>query len=113
MDEEIAEREKSNAEFYLATVTSRTSAGLRIKLDGQDSGSTKAYSQMYTCRSLQVGDRVVVMKQSGTYIVLGMISSSPQNRRYINKLSGTSTTVLKINEIIQLLWDLNIAVQNS
>lgn len=71
---------------------------------------------MYTCRSLQPGDRVVVMKHSGTYIVLGLLSASPQNRRYINKLSsssGTSSITSKVNDIIQLLWDLNIAVQNN
>ena len=76
MDEEIVLEEKSDTEFFLGTVKGWNSAtGVQIQLDGQDSPMTKRFKQMLMCRPLKVGTRVVVMKYSGTYIVLGEISN--------------------------------------
>lgn len=59
------------AEFYLATVTAWNDSGAKIRLDGQDSAMTKAYKAI--CNPVEVGARVVVMKMSGTYVVLGKL----------------------------------------
>ena len=103
MDEEIIQNEKSEAEFFLGTVKAwSNAAGVQVQLDGQDSPMTKRYKMMLMCRPLRVGSRVVVMKHSGTYIVLGEISN-PNSYREISTLEtgATLTTVVsKVNEII-------------
>lgn len=92
--------------FYLATVYSwNNTDGMRITLDGESEPSTKSYKVMYMCRPLHAGARVVVMKQSGTYIVLGEIGL-PTTWKKIENLSYTATDVniiSKINEIIATL----------
>ena len=63
---------------------------------------TKRYKMMLMCRPLKLNSRVVVMKHSGTYIVLGEISN-PNSYKEISTLdSGATlaTTVSKVNEII-------------
>lgn len=54
--------------FFLATVSSVTSRGVLIQLDGESAPMEKPYKRIYTVRS---GDRVLVVKMSGTYIVIG------------------------------------------
>lgn len=66
--------EKQGCDFYLATVTAVSSNGIKFQLDGQSSAMEKEYKQLNTGKTLSVDDRVVVMKQSGTYIVLGKFS---------------------------------------
>lgn len=64
------------AEFFLGTVVSwNTNTGVKITLDGQDQAMQKGYKMMQVCRPLHAGARVIVMKQSGTYIVLGEVSN--------------------------------------
>lgn len=103
MDEENIQNEKSEAEFFLGTVKAwSNAAGVQVQLDGQDSPMTKRYKMMLMCRPLRVGSRVVVMKHSGTYIVLGEISN-PNSYREISTLASDATlvtTVAKVNEII-------------
>ena len=103
MDEEIIQNEKSEAEFFLGTVKAwSNAAGVQVQLDGQDSPMTKRYKMMLMCRPLRVGSRVVVMKHSGTYIVLGEISN-PNSYKEISTLASDAalvTTVAKVNEII-------------
>lgn len=55
-------------EFYLATVTEVTNAGVRIQLDGDIAPMEKRYRRIYTVR---VGNRALVIKMNGTYIVIG------------------------------------------
>lgn len=103
MDEEIMQEDKNTAEFYLGTVKAwSNAAGVQIQLDGQDSPMTKRFKMMLMCRPLKVNARVVVMKHSGTYIVLGEISN-PNSHRDITTLATNATlatTVEKVNEII-------------
>lgn len=62
------------AEFFLATVTEyNSSRGAKIRLDGQDTAMSKYYKII--CGAVSAGDRVVVMKHAGTFIVLGAIGS--------------------------------------
>ena len=103
MGEEIAFEEKSNAEFFLGTVKAwSNAAGVQVQLDGQDSPMTKRFKMMLMCRPLHVGTRVVVMKHSGTYIVLGEISNPNSYKEISTLASGATlaTTVSKVNEII-------------
>ena len=77
MDEVIEkDNERGKAEFYLATVTNwfPATSEVQIKLDGDDSAMTKKYKT--ACGTVGSGSRVVVMKQSGTYVVLGSIGGT-------------------------------------
>ena len=65
--------EISGAEFLLATIDSGNSTGVTLIFDGQTSPSQKRYRVLQTGAMLYAGDRVVVMKQSGTYVVLGAV----------------------------------------
>lgn len=103
MDEEIIRDEKSGAEFFIGTVKAwSNAAGVQIQLDGQDSPMTKRFKMMLMCRPLKLGARVVVMKHSGTYIVLGEISNPNSYKEIATLASGATleTTVSKVNEII-------------
>lgn len=76
MDEEtVNNEEQGKAEFYLGTVTSWSWADktVKIRLDGQDTAMSKSYKTM--CGMVNPGDRVIIMKHSGTYIVLGQLSN--------------------------------------
>lgn len=76
MDEFLLEEMTGGeAEFFLATVTEyNSSRGAKIRLDGQDTAMSKYYK--ITCGAVNAGDRVVVMKHAGTFIVLGAIGGS-------------------------------------
>ena len=75
MDEElIQEAEQGAAEFYLATVTSYNSDGAKIRLDGQDTAMMKRFRTL--CGPVESGARVVAMKMSGTFIVLGPLDGN-------------------------------------
>ena len=103
MNPEKETSEGHSAEFYLGTVGSWSNAeGVEITLDGQSAPMTKRYKMMLMCRPLKRGSRVVVMKQSGTYIVLGEVSL-PNSWKSISDLStgaSTSTIASKVNEIL-------------
>lgn len=90
-------------EFFLATVNSWSNAtGVKFTLDGEDGPVQKGYKMMLMCRPLHVGARVVVMKQSGTYIVLGEISL-PNSRQSLPDLPSTASTadiISKVNSIL-------------
>lgn len=102
------------AEFYLATVGDLTSSGVTLIFDGQTEPTTKRFKCLASGRgSPFAGQRVVVMKQSGTYIVLGMLTSG-QLYTNVNKLaSGSSlaTTITRFNSLISAL--VNKGIINS
>jgi hypothetical protein len=101
--EESAGNTAPEVEFYLATVSAWSNAdGVSIKIDGQEEATTKRYKMMLMCRPLHVGTRVVVMKISGSYIVLGEIAN-PNSWKAIDDLATGATTsniISKINEIL-------------
>lgn len=68
-------QEPDSAELLLATVTSSDSSGVKLVFDGQTSASQKKYRVLQTGAAIYAGDRVVVMKQSGTYVVLGAVKT--------------------------------------
>lgn len=59
--------------ILLATVDSVTAEGVTLRLDGQQTPTQKRYKQL--SGSLSAGDRVVVARISGSFVVLGKIST--------------------------------------
>lgn len=108
MDELILEKLPENegsspAEFYIGTVSAWSMAdGCSIKPDGQSAGSTKRYKMMLTGRPIYPGNRYLIMKQSGTYIVLGEIGLPPYSR-WANDLpndAALADVITKVNTIL-------------
>lgn len=66
------------SEFMLATIATADSAAgtVTMTLDGMTSAMQKSYKTLSGAWPLAAGDRVVVMKMSGTYVVLGKIGSA-------------------------------------
>lgn len=95
MDEVLRQKEDAGgqAEFYLGTVVAwSNSTGVQIRLDGQDSAMTKRYKMLLMSQPPpKVGARVVVMKQAGTYIVLGEIGKPNADEFYSTTLSDFLT----------------------
>lgn len=60
-----------NSEIVLATVDHANSSGIYIKVDGDSAAMQKPYNFLQTGVTLSSGDRVLVLKQSGTFVVLG------------------------------------------
>lgn len=63
-------------EIYLGTVGSADSSGVEITLDGESEPMTKRYKALKTGQELSENTRVMVVKISGTYVVLGEISAT-------------------------------------
>lgn len=81
MDENIfltAAESRSGSDLMLATIISAdSSAGTaQIQMDGTSGSSGKAYKALRSAWPLAAGDRVVLMKQSGTYVILGKIGAA-------------------------------------
>lgn len=68
----------NRTDFYLATIaTADAAAGTAtIVLDGMTEPSEKAYKALGSAWPLAADDRVVLLKQSGTYLILGRIGTS-------------------------------------
>ena len=92
----------NNAEFLLGTVTEISSAnGIRIQIDGQDEPMTKYYKMMLTgADAPSVDDRVVVMKQSGTYIILGKMGTPNQADGKVSRTGDTMTGDLNVDSSV-------------
>lgn len=75
MDEFIEPKAKIETEFFLATVAEVDDEdGISIIPEGQSAATAKKYKMLVTGADVPAaGDRVVVMKQSGTYVILGKI----------------------------------------
>ena len=80
MDELICDMTKGDSSstpiLLLATVCSVSSSGITLRFSGQSEASEKKYKRLITGQSLSVGDRVLVVKMSGTYVVLGKVAYS-------------------------------------
>lgn len=60
----------------LATIDTVSSSGITLRFDGQSEASQKQYKRLITGTTLSTGDRVLVVKMAGTYVVLGKIAYS-------------------------------------
>ena len=63
-------------EFYLGTVNTSDSSGAEITLDGQSEPMEKRYKCLKTGQALSADARVMIVKLSGTYVVLGEIAAT-------------------------------------
>lgn len=63
-------------EIYLGTVDSITDGSAEITLDGQTEALSKRYRTLATGRTLSAGERVIILKISGSYVVLGALAGT-------------------------------------
>lgn len=78
--EERATGQSGPASFFLATVASVSSTdGVTIIPDGQTEAVPKYYKILTGSGTLAAEDRVVVMRHSGTCIILGKIGTAPES----------------------------------
>lgn len=96
-----------SAEFLLGTVTAVSQTnGIRIQLDGQDAAMSKYYKMLASGGNVpETGARVVVMKHSGTYIVMGKIGIPTQDSGKVSKTGDTMTGGL-------VMADSNVSIQD-
>ena len=91
----------SETKFFIATVASVSSSeGVTIIPDGQTSAVPKKYKIMSSVQTAPVvGDRVVVMKHSGTCIILGTIGvpDDIDSGEYVKKIGDTMTGTLNLD----------------
>lgn len=75
--ETTAGRASQPVELRLATVEAYNSyyepKGVSVIFDGEETPTTKRFMRLATDTSLSKGNRVLVAKVSGTYIVLGKV----------------------------------------
>ena len=92
------EQQTGGADLLLATVAAVTSGGLTLIPDGETEATRKKYKYMTSAYPAPAaGDRVVVMRLSGTYVVLGRIgTSTPETEQYVRRSGDTMTGGLKI-----------------
>lgn len=69
------EQRRRQTDFLLATIVSAddTTGTAKICLDGMTDPNEKSYKALGSAWPLAAGDRVVLLKQSGTYLILGRI----------------------------------------
>ena len=106
-----------NADLFLATVANVNSSGLTLIMDGELEATTKRYKYMTSgYADPAAGDRVVVMKMSGTFVVLGRIGSSPKTTEgKVNRSGDTMTGDLTLSnsKITQIDQDFNLTSRPS
>ena len=86
------------ASFFLATVDSVSDTeGVTIIPDGETTAVQKKYKVLVTGHAPETGDRVVVMKHSGTCIILGKIGQLESGGGAVSKSGDTMTGALIMN----------------
>lgn len=114
MTDLFGSEEKSLApetEFYIATVTARSDDGYQIQFAGESAATSKYYKSAAgaTTPAALVGSRVVVMKQSGTYVILGKIDDPGTNYYFasssyaLSSSASTSAIVSRLNFLADVL----------
>lgn len=68
------ETPESEPQLLLGTAGTTTSGGTTVRIDGQDAYTTKRYKQLVTGNTLSSGDRVLLVKLAGSYVILGKIA---------------------------------------
>lgn len=83
--------------MMLGTVTALDqSNGLQIKLDGEEEGTKKKYSYLASYVPT-VGDRVLVEEISGSYIVLGKLTTDYSQSGISRACTGNASTATSAN----------------
>ena len=65
--------QKQPQEIKLGTVTSVSSGRVKVLFDGEATAGDKLYRRLVSYSSPTVNDRVLLLRISGTYIILGKI----------------------------------------
>ena len=60
-------------EYRLAEVTAVGNTGISVKFEGESEESGKRYTRLASCNAV-VGNRVLMAKVSGSYVVLGVVT---------------------------------------
>ena len=99
------EQQAGGADLLLATVAAVTSGGLTLIPDGETEATQKKYKYMTSAYPAPAaGDRVVVMRLSGTYVVLGRIgASTPAADQYVRRSGDTMTGPLILKESLHCM----------
>lgn len=94
-------------EILIGTIHNwNSSSGATFTIDGAGSVTTKYYKIMQTGRPMYEGKRYLILKTSGTYVVLGEIGLPPLRWADIGDLaSGASLAdvISKVNTILAIL----------
>lgn len=61
--------------FSIATIAKVTSQGASLYLNGSSTPTQKYYLHVGQDNNFVAGDRVIITKLSGTYVILGKISA--------------------------------------
>lgn len=79
-------------DFYIAMAVDVNSNGVRLLFAG-DGGATTKYYKCLNSASISIGQRVVVMKISGTYVVLGTIGGGSGDVEIITNTSDIFSSI--------------------
>lgn len=98
-------------EFLTATVAAVKNTGVTLKFPGESNAGSKQY-RCVVGAPIKVGDRVLLLKDSGTYVVLGALGGAPGRIWNWNKCpanASVATAVTWINSILDALADMGIS----
>ena len=116
MDDIFTEEENQDSgndvEFYLGTVINWSSnSGVTVKLDGQSEAMTKKFKMLLTGRTFTAGERIAVLKHSGTYIVLGAVDKplTYYNPSDLSSSATKSQIIQRCNLLLTILRNAGIA----
>lgn len=117
MDEFVQTENNGQAEFYLATMTSGSKdTGISFTIDGQSGPTAKKYKLLLTGKEPpRSGDRILVMKISGTYIVLGKIGMPSYwwNFAPLATTASLADVISRVNGFGNMFADTGIARSES
>lgn len=115
LDEILNEEQRAAPTFSTATVAATyTGKGVKLIFPGETEAGEKYYKCL-AAAAIKSGDRVVVLHDSGTTIVLGTLGTKARTWRY-TKLSSSATLascISYINALIDTLSDLDIVEISS
>lgn len=88
----------SEPEFLTATVAAVRNTGVTLKFPGEDEASDKVY-KCIAGAPIKVGDRVVLIPDSGTHVVVGRLAGKPGGGWNIPELESSATLASAITWI--------------
>lgn len=97
--------------FLTATVAAVKNTGVTLKFPGESNAGSKQY-RCVVGAPIKVGDRVLLLKDSGTYVVLGALGGAPGRIWNWNKCpadASVATAVKWINSILDALAAMGIS----
>nr|DAG11726.1 MAG TPA: hypothetical protein [Caudoviricetes sp.] len=94
----------TDTSFRLAAITAIDSGGVSVQFEGEDTASDKTYTVVQSYHPT-LGDRVVMLNISGTYIVLGCVGAPTDPVEYIpaseKGASGGVATLNSGGQVVQ------------